>query len=470
MCTVHMFFRQNLGFLAIGFPRLPCYFINIRQKRGYFVMSLVLVFFLGFIIAVVVGQKLKINCGFVAIALGFVITWMFGGENSSSNAFIKAFPVTLFWNYTIPVIFYAFASANGTMQLLGKKIAYQFRNARWALPFAISIVAAVVAAAGAGTMNTAIVGPLAWGMSVAAGVSPLVVPFALWCGSFMGSFLPWTSNGSLHVGMYGQYLEGVDPLAMCMRSAVYNFMMAVVILAAVYFLNKAWKLNENGADDFMNAPEPFSKEQRNTMVIILSCIALLLVPSVINQFAKNPVCTWMSKNLSMPVTATAGISLVAVLGGNDLKKVFAKDVNWNMIFMISGMGMYCTLANTLGVVDTLGEAMQTLPPVLIAPCFSLLGSALSFVTSAATVQPLMMSMIPALAPVAGVPYGALVIPLMLGTGCTSMSPISTGGALCLVGCPNEDSPRVFNRLLVTAIVVMFVTAAVCATPVILIGA
>ena len=79
MCTVHMFFRQNLGFLAIGFPRLPCYFINIRQKRGYFVMSLVLVFVLGFIIAVVVGQKLKINCGFVAIALGFVITWMFGG-------------------------------------------------------------------------------------------------------------------------------------------------------------------------------------------------------------------------------------------------------------------------------------------------------------------------------------------------------------------------------------------------------
>lgn len=62
--------------------------------------------------------------------------------------------------------------------------------------------------------------------------------------------------------------------------------------------------------------------------------------------------------------------------------------------MIAGMGMYCTLANTLGVVDTLGQAMQTLPAFLIAPCFALLGSALSFVTSAATVQPLMMSMIP----------------------------------------------------------------------------
>lgn len=59
-----------------------------------------------------------------------------------------------------------------------------------------------------------------------------------------------------------------------------------------------------------------------------------------------------------------------------------KDVNWNMIFMIAGMGMYCI--QTLGVVDTLGQAMQSLPAFLIAPYFALLGSALSFVTSAAT--------------------------------------------------------------------------------------
>lgn len=58
-------------------------------------MSLVIIFFLGFILAVVIGQKLKINCGFFAIALGFIITWLFGGENSTSNAFIKAFPCNL---------------------------------------------------------------------------------------------------------------------------------------------------------------------------------------------------------------------------------------------------------------------------------------------------------------------------------------------------------------------------------------
>ena len=44
------------------------------------------------------------------------------------------------------------------------------------------------------------------------------------------------------------------------------------------------------------------------------------------------------------------------------------------------------------------------------------------------------------------------------------------GALCLVGCPNEVAPKVFNRLLYTAIAAMVVVALVCATPVILIGA
>lgn len=433
-------------------------------------MGLVLIFFAGFALAVAIGQKMKVNIGMVAIAFGFILTWLFGGEKASSNDFIKAFPVTLFWNYTIPVIFYAFASANGTLQLLGKKIAYSFRNARWALPFAIAIVAAVTAMAGAGTMNTAIVGPLAWGMSIAAGVSPLVVPVALWCGSFMGSFVPWSSNGSLHVGMYAQYIEGYDPMYLCYRTAIFYFIMAVAVLVVTYVLNKAWKINDNGQDDFLTAPEAFSAPQKYTMITILTCICLLLVPSVLNQFAPSPMFKWMSKNLSMPVTATAGITVVAILGGCEIKKVFSKDVNWNMIFVISGMGMYCTLANTLGVVDTLGELMQTMPAFLIAPCFALLGSTLSLVTSAATVQPLMMSMIPALAPAAGVPMAALVIPLMMGTGVTSMSPISTGGALCMIGCPTEDTQRVFNRLLATALIIMVVNALFCATPLILIGA
>lgn len=120
-------------------------------------MTVAIIFFVGFVLAVVAGQALKINPGIVAIALGFILFWIFGGKDGAigaSSGFIQLFPAKLFWNYAIPVIFYAFAAANGTLNVLGRKIVYVFRNARWALPFAIFLVAVIVAVAGAGTMNT----------------------------------------------------------------------------------------------------------------------------------------------------------------------------------------------------------------------------------------------------------------------------------------------------------------------------
>lgn len=433
-------------------------------------MDKVVIFFVGFALAVILAQKLKINAGFVAIGFGFILTWIFGGENGSSSAFIKAFPVNLFWNYSMPVIFYAFAAANGTLEVLGQKISYKFRNARWALPIAMCIVGAVVAAAGAGTMNTFIVAPLAWGLCMAAGVTPMIVPVSLWCGSFIGSFLPWTSNGALLEGMYTEYLPGVDPMAMAVRVAVYYIILAVVFLVVMYVLTKAWKLDENGSKDFMKKPEPFNKYQIVTLVTIFVCIALLLVPSILKQFIKAPALKWMSSNFSLPVTSVIGISVVAVFGGCQLKKVLAEKVNWNMILLITGMGMYCTLANTLGIVDTLGTAMQNMPAAFVPPCLSLIGSALSLVTSASTVQPLLFSMMPALSGATGLSFAALVVPMMMGVGVTSFSPVSTGGAACLIGAPAEEANKLFNKMLITAICLMIICAILCATPLMRIGA
>ena len=433
-------------------------------------MDKVVIFFVGFALAVILAKKLKINAGFVAIGFGFILTWIFGGENATSSAFIKAFPVNLFWNYSMPVIFYAFASANGTLETLGKKISYQFRNARWALPIAMCIVGAVVAAAGAGTMNTFIVAPLAWGLCMAAGVTPMIVPVSLWCGSFIGSFLPWTSNGALLEGMYTEYLPGVDPMAMAIRVAVYYAIVAVLFLVVMYVITKAWKLDDGGAEEFMKKPEPFNKYQIITLVTIFVCIGLLLVPSVLKQFIKVPAFKWMSSNFGLPVTSVIGISIVAVFGGCELKKVLAEKVNWNMILLITGMGMYCTLANTLGIVDTLGTAMQNMPAAFVPPCLSLIGSALSLVTSASTVQPLLFSMMPALSSATGLSFAALFVPIIMGVGVTSFSPVSTGGAACLIGAPAEAANKLFNKMLFTAICLMFICALLCATPLMRIGA
>ena len=439
-------------------------------------MLVVTLFFAGFIL-VIIGQVFKINSGFVAIVFGFILFWIFCGKDGvlgTSSGFIKLFPSTLFWNYGLPVIFYAFAAANGTLNTLGRKVVYVFRNARWALPFAIFAVAVIVSIAGAGTMNTFIVAPLAWGLCVAAGVTPFIVPVALWTGSFVGAFMPWTSNGALTIGMYEQFLPGLNGVAMQTRVALYYAVLAIIFLVVMYVVTKAWKpidykakygLEVEQVTSTMEKPGAFTKHQIATLAIIFTCILLLLVPAVINQFAPSAVMKWAANNLTIPVTAALGISLVALLGGKTIKEVFSSDVNWNMIFLITGMGMYCALATPLGVVDTLGQYMQALDPRFIGPMLCLVGAALSLVTSASTVQPLLFTIIAALAPVTGLDFSAMVIPMMIGVGVTSFSPISTGGAASLIGAPKGIPEKLFVYQLGMAIAMMVVAVALSFTPI-----
>ena len=178
----------------------------------------------------------------------------------------------------------------------------------------------------------------------------------------------------------------------------------------------------------------------------------------------------MASNLSIPVTSVIGITLVALFGGVSVKDTFGKYVNWNMILLITGMGMYCTLAKTFGVVTVLSGALKTLPSGLVAPALSLIGSSLSFVTSASTVQPMLFTMAPALAAASGVPIAALITAIQMGVGVTSFSPVSTGGAAALIGAPAETANKLFTKMLIIAVCLMVASALICATPIISIGA
>ncbi len=457
----------------------PYNLICLLALGGDTQMTNVIIFFAVFALAVVIGQKLKINAGFVAVAFGFILFWIYGGVDpetgkslATSSNFIKNFPSALFWNYAIPVLFYAFAAANGTLQKLGQIIAYKFRNARWALPIAVYIIAAVVAVAGAGTMNTAIVAPLSWGLCIAAGVNPMIVPFALWTGSFLGSFVPWTSNGALLTGLYEQNLQpyGIDPMSLSVRICIYYGIMSLIIFIGMFVITKGWKPVDTGNGLVMEKPEPMNKQQKITMTIIIVCILLLLVPAILCQFTNNPVLVFMKNNLGIPITSVAGISLVAVLGGNSIKDVFSKHVNWNIIWLITGMGMYCTLAKPMGVISALGDAIQAMNPSFVMPAIALIGSMLSFVTSASTVQPMLFAMVPALSQGSGITMTAISTAMMIGVAVTSMSPISTGGALCLVGATEEAANKLFPRMILAAVLWAIVFILLAFTPFYSIGA
>jgi Na+/H+ antiporter NhaD/arsenite permease-like protein len=412
-------------------------------------MTNVIIFFLGFVIAILIGQFFKVNAGFVAIIFGFILNWVIVGDNAAG--FIRLFPVTLFWNYGIPIIFYAFASANGTLQALGKKIIWKFRTQKWAMSLAVLFSAAVVAACGAGTNNTLILAPLAWALCVTAGVPYLLIPFALWCGSFIGSFLPWTSNGALHAALIGQNVPDVVVSTQSWRIFIFYMVFAVIVFVIAFIALKGWKTRSHASDADITEPEPLTKEHKQTLTIIVIMIALLLIPLILKTIAPGPVWNWMSSNLSITVTSVLGITVLSIMKLGDIREVFSKHVNWNIIFTITGMGMYCALSRGLGVDTALGEWLQTLSPALIAPAVVLVGAALSFVVSATAVLPMLYSLTPVLALAAGTSTAAMIIPIAIGVGVTSFSPFSVGGATALIGAPTEVSGKMITPMIASAI-------------------
>lgn len=421
--------------------------MQVTAKRERTELMNVLIFFLGFILAVVIGTKFKVNCGFIAIIFGFLITWFYLGAKSTS--YVALFPTTLFWNYAMPIIFYAFANANGTLKVLGKKVVYAFRNASWALSISIMLMGAIIAASGTSTNNTFITAPLAWGFAVSAGLNPLLTVTALWCGSMIGSFTPWTTMGALHSGMMLQYL-GED---IVWRLAIWLIIIGIVVFAVMFLILRGWRVaRKDGTGPLlMDKPEAFNKQQKMTLVTILACIALLLAPAILSTLFKWSWARWMSSNLTVPITCSCGIAILCLLHIGDLKEVFKNHVNWNILWTIVFMAQYCGLAAQMGVTDTLAAWLENIPAILIAPCLCLIGAALSFVTSASTVLPLLYAMVPSLAAVAGVSVAQMAIPMLMGVSVTSYSPISTGGAAAQIGAPAEVAEKLFVPQMVVAI-------------------
>ena len=84
-------------------------------------MTNTILFFSGILAALILGSRLKINIGLVALAFAFVLGTTAGGL--SANGVVALFPVTLFFNFFLATFLFGFAGKNGTLKLLAARSA-----------------------------------------------------------------------------------------------------------------------------------------------------------------------------------------------------------------------------------------------------------------------------------------------------------------------------------------------------------
>lgn len=402
------------------------------------------------IVAIVIGYKFKLNTGIIALAFAFLIGNLVMGMKI--NDIIAYFPTTIvFWLISIAV-FFNYATENGTMEVLGKKLLFAMGGNAKMIPIAIALVSAIVGGLGAGASTPAIVGPFAFVMALSAGVDPVLTCVAITFGNLLGSNNPFNGYG----GVIGRNLIMDNGVAddVALQAGIYCWIncaiIVIITIAFFYIVRKGYKAKKITVEQ----PPKFNPVQKKTCIIVLAAFVLMILPPILNTWFPSPVMKAINAFCQPQVIMVIGAVLCALLKLGD-EKVVIRKMPISTIIMIIGVYTLIKVAAAAGLVDVIAHLLTTaIPKWLIPGAIVIFAGFLSFFSSStSTVMPLMYPLIPALAASTGLNEVALYTCIFFGGLSTAVSPFSTGGAICIAACPdNQVKEELSNKMIIVALV------------------
>lgn len=406
----------------------------------------VIIYVVAIVLAIVLGEILKINQGILAFAFTFIITILFGGM-SANPVIASAFPGGMVFLLMITTFFYGFASSNGLIKNLSDRILYAFRKAPAAIPFVMVFIAMLMSALGASGEGTVmVVAPLFFAIAMSMGFDPILAIIASGCGGIATSFFYWVGSGAFQISMLEGIVGGDVAFAAMQTDAIMNIIVTLVTFVIYYVFTKGFQVK---APENLAKPEPMTRDQKVSFTFILIAIFCLVVIPLINLIIPGVgFLMKVASFLDIRTVMTLGVIACIIAKVGDAKEVVTRKIPWNLIIMLSGM---MTLIASMGMEQIgtinflksqLGNNLNPTLAILIMyifPC--LLGAA----TGGLTVIMLVAAVAPAIAAASGLPLVVIVAVGLVGTNGMSISPYSTGGAMALSGCPDELRSSIIRK-------------------------
>jgi len=154
---------------------------------------------LALIVALVVSMTSRINVGWIALALAWIIGVYVAGL--PPDAVMAGFPVSLFLTLTGVTLLFAIAEANGSLAALADRAIRLARGNVRVVPILFFFVACVLSSIGPGAVSTvALLAPLAMIMGHQAGVSHFLTALMVANGANAGNLSPFSSVGVIANG------------------------------------------------------------------------------------------------------------------------------------------------------------------------------------------------------------------------------------------------------------------------------
>jgi len=418
-------------------------------------------FIFALLISIAIGFALKINAGYVALLFSFINGLFFYGL--SVKKIVAMWPVSLFLMIVTVMIFYGFAIANGTLEVLASNIAYRTKKTPYLLPIVLWIFCTAVSASGAGSYGVfAFLSPIIMGIALKAEIPRFLAAIIIISGGSAGS-LAATSVGGAVIQNYAAKV-GYTETAAAITNEVFldSLIIHFILIVLSYIAFRCWKMKPYE----MEKPAPFNENQKKTLGIIGVVLALTLIPPFLAALVPgNATLTLLKNAVDVTVTSTVGIVLCLLFKVGSEKDALSK-VPWATVMLICGIGVLIQTAVEIGIVDVLSAWIEANVSgdagiyilILVAAVMSFFSSSLGVVV------PTMSVLVPIMAEITGRNPAFLFAIIVTTAMLTGFSPFSSAGAITMSGVPSEEERNKLYKWMLAApavnLVYMMLIAAV----------
>ncbi|MFZ5754927.1 MAG: SLC13 family permease [Bacillota bacterium] len=361
---------------------------------------------------------------------------------------VAMWPTNLFFLIMAITFFYGFAIASGTLEKIARKTVYATRNFPFFVPIALYLLAVTMSGIGPGPYAVfAFLSPLVMAIASETGMSRLLGAVIIVGGGVAGGFTKLSIGGGIAKGLIEK--AGFVEQAEIYTSSVFwnSFLAETIIFFIAYFILKGYKIKPVT----MERPANFTREQRINVILILSALAAIVIPSTLASLIPGvPILELLKKQLDVTFISIIAAILAIFFKIGSEKEALSK-VPWGTIILLCGVGVLIEIAVKAGTIKALAAWMgSNVSPGTAPIALTLVAATMSFFSSTmGVVMPTLYPIVPGIAKSVGANLAVLFSIITVAAAFTGFSPFSSGGALTLTGVVDEaEKKKLFTQLLV----------------------
>lgn len=408
-------------------------------------------------VAIFLGARTKINTGLFCMVFAYIIGCFIMGLKTKE--IIGFWPTSTMFVILSVSLFYNIAAINGTLEKMSGSLLYACRKFPGLLPYALLAVAVILSVMGATYFTVlAFLAPITLLICEESRMDKLTGAIAINAGALAGGNFPTSNLGVVFRGLADTAYEAnpdltaIDTFKAEMLIFLFAIAFSLILVTVVRF---GFKSNRNiGKGVEFKKPEPFTKDQKTTLTLMIAMMVLVLVFPLLKLFMPaNETISMLAGKIDVGLVAVIFAVIGLLLKLAPQKEAIAR-IPWNTIIMIAGAGMLIAVAVQAGTIEALSNWIGSNVPTFLVPiAFSIVGAIMSFFSSTTgVVAPALFPLIPGLASSTGLSATALFACTVLGAQSSAISPFSSGGSLIMGSCGDEEERNtLFTRLLFTAV-------------------